>query len=107
MRTFIYKRTHKGDPDKRGRFGINDCMGRDRSFDFNAVIGVGGIGIQAKAAFESASDVIFAATLPCAEVACRGNAFITGIEAQHDFAQTYQVPHAFAFGFDIQFCHDS
>jgi len=50
VRTFIYKRTHKGDPDKKGRFGVNDCMGRDRSFDFDAVIGVGGIGIQAKAA---------------------------------------------------------
>jgi hypothetical protein len=50
VRTFIYKRTHKGDPDKKGRFGINDCMGRDRNFDFDAVIGVGGVGIQAKAA---------------------------------------------------------
>lgn len=49
MRTFIYKRTHKGDPDKNGLFGIHDCMGRCRSFDFDAVIGVGGIGIQAKA----------------------------------------------------------
>jgi hypothetical protein len=50
MRTFIYKRTHKGDPDKEGCFGIHGCMGRFRSFAFDAVIGVGGIGSQAKAA---------------------------------------------------------
>jgi hypothetical protein len=50
MRTFIYKRTHKGDPDKAGCFGIYDCMGRFRHCDFDAVIGVGGIGRQAKAA---------------------------------------------------------
>jgi len=50
MRTLIYKRTHKGDPDKQGRFGVNDCMGRVRSRDFEAVIGIGGIGSEAKAA---------------------------------------------------------
>jgi hypothetical protein len=50
MRTFIYKRTHKGDPDKNGWFGIYDCMGKDRGFRYDAVIGVGGIGAEAKAA---------------------------------------------------------
>ena len=40
MQTLIYKRTHKGDPDKQGRFGIHDCMGRVRSRDFDAVIGM-------------------------------------------------------------------
>ncbi len=40
MKILIYKRTHKGDPDERGIFGINDCMGRIR--DYDAVIGIGG-----------------------------------------------------------------
>lgn len=45
MRTLIYKRTHNGDPDpETGEFGIHDCMGRVRRWDFEAVIGVGGLG---------------------------------------------------------------
>lgn len=39
----IYKRTHTGDPDKNGIFGINNCMGSVRDWEFDAVIGVGGI----------------------------------------------------------------
>jgi hypothetical protein len=50
MRTFIYKRTHQGDPDNQGWFGIQDCMGSLRRRDFDAVIGVGGISDWAKAA---------------------------------------------------------
>lgn len=46
MRTLIYKRTHMGDPDRNGWFGINDCMGRVRSWNFDAVIGVGGLGAE-------------------------------------------------------------
>ncbi|MGY6128008.1 hypothetical protein ACW9YV_21850 (plasmid) [Paraburkholderia strydomiana] len=46
MRILTYKRTHTGDPDRSGRFGINDCMGRIRDFHFDAVIGVGGIGAE-------------------------------------------------------------
>lgn len=42
-RILIYKRTHDGDPDASGRFGIQDCMGRVRSFGFDGVIGVGGV----------------------------------------------------------------
>lgn len=42
MKILIYKRTHKGDPDERGIFGINDCMGRIRDYDYDAVIGIGG-----------------------------------------------------------------
>ncbi len=42
MRTLVYKRTHHGDPDESGVFGIHDCMGRVRSWNFEAVIGVGG-----------------------------------------------------------------
>lgn len=42
MHILTYKRTHVGDPDPTGRFGINDCMGSVRNWDFDAVIGVGG-----------------------------------------------------------------
>jgi hypothetical protein len=42
MKVLIYKRTHKGDPDKRGIFGNQDCMGRIRSWNYDAVIGIGG-----------------------------------------------------------------
>jgi hypothetical protein len=48
-RTLVYKRTHKGDPDRTGCFGIQDCMGRVRGYNFDAVIGVGGIGSWPKA----------------------------------------------------------
>jgi len=44
MKTLIYKRTHHGDPDEQGVFGINDCMGQVRAWNFEAVIGVGGLG---------------------------------------------------------------
>ena len=46
MRILIYKRTHVGDPNTRGEFGNEGCMGRVRSFPFDAVIGVGGISGQ-------------------------------------------------------------
>ena len=42
LNTLVYKRTHTGDPDKSGIFGIQDCMGRVRHWRFDAVIGVGG-----------------------------------------------------------------
>lgn len=48
MRILIYKRTHIGDPDNSGRFGVNDCMGRVRNFCYDAVIGVGGVGYEAQ-----------------------------------------------------------
>ena len=41
MRTLVYKRTHKGDPDKSGLFGIRNCMGRVRGYKYDAVIGLG------------------------------------------------------------------
>jgi hypothetical protein len=50
VRTLIYKRTHNGDPDDAGCFGCRDCMGRVRSWHFQAVIGVGGLGADAHAA---------------------------------------------------------
>ena len=49
MLTLIYKRTHPGDPNPAGQFGVYDCMGQARSWDFQAVIGVGGIGSEARA----------------------------------------------------------
>lgn len=42
MKVLIYKRTHTGDPDGKGIFGIQDCMGRMRDWYFDAVIGIGG-----------------------------------------------------------------
>lgn len=43
MNILIYKRTHAGDPNSHGIFGVHDCMGRIRDLDFDSVIGVGGI----------------------------------------------------------------
>ncbi len=43
MRVLIYKRTHIGDPGANGVFGELRCMGRVRSYQFDAAIGVGGI----------------------------------------------------------------
>lgn len=38
----VYRRTHKGDPNSDGIFGCNNCMGRVRSWAYDAVIGIGG-----------------------------------------------------------------
>jgi hypothetical protein len=48
MHVLIYKRTHNGDPDQNGCFGIEDCMGSVRAREFDAVVGVGGIGPEAR-----------------------------------------------------------
>jgi hypothetical protein len=43
MRTLIYKMTHIDDPDPvTGVWGRTGCRGQVRSYDFDAVIGVGG-----------------------------------------------------------------
>ncbi|MFO0826165.1 MAG: hypothetical protein U0792_24120 [Gemmataceae bacterium] len=47
MRVLVYKRTHNGDPDAAGCFGAYDCMGTIRDREFDAVVGVGGIGPEA------------------------------------------------------------
>lgn len=44
MNILVYKRTHIGDPNIQGYFGIHNCMGKVRMYDFDAIIGVGGIG---------------------------------------------------------------
>ena len=49
MAILVYKRTHSGDPDHAGCFGVHDCMGSIRDRNFDAVIGVGGIGEEAQA----------------------------------------------------------
>ena len=49
MKIMVYKRTHNGDPDKYGYFGVHDCMGTFRNRDFDAIIGIGGIGREARA----------------------------------------------------------
>lgn len=46
MRILTYKRTHTGDPNEGGLFGVHDCMGRVRSYGYDAVIGVGGMGSE-------------------------------------------------------------
>jgi hypothetical protein len=43
QRILVYKRTHIGDPDEHGRFGIEDCMRSVRGWKFDGVLGVGGI----------------------------------------------------------------
>jgi hypothetical protein len=48
VRVLVYKRTHNGDPDADGRFGVYDCMGTVRDREYDAVIGVGGIGAEAR-----------------------------------------------------------
>ncbi len=48
MKILVYKRTHTGDPDAEGRFGIHDCMGTIRNLPFDAVVGVGGLGKEAQ-----------------------------------------------------------
>ena len=44
MRVLIYKRTHVGDPNDHGIVGCHDCLRSVRSRDYDAVIGIGGIG---------------------------------------------------------------
>ena len=48
MRVLVYRRTHPGDPDGSGCFGVQDCMHSVRNRKFDAVIGVGGIGAWPK-----------------------------------------------------------
>ncbi len=48
MRVLVYKRTHNSDPDADGCFGAYDCMGTVRDREYDAVIGVGGIGPEAQ-----------------------------------------------------------
>lgn len=39
----VYRRTHTGDPScSTGEFGIHDCMGSLRDWDYDAAIGIGG-----------------------------------------------------------------
>jgi hypothetical protein len=49
---------------------------------------------QAKTAAKTAGHVVFAAALPDLEVAGGVNAALTGIEAEHNFAEAQAVPAA-------------
>ena len=57
MKVLIYKRTHKHDPDERGIFGIQDCMGQIRNWNYDAVIGIGG-----KSAWKDHTDIKYRVT---------------------------------------------
>jgi hypothetical protein len=47
--TLVYKRTHEGDPDKEsGCWGVCNCTHAARDWPYEAVIGIGGIGTEAK-----------------------------------------------------------
>lgn len=48
MRILVYKRTHNGDPSESVCFGVYDCLGAVRDREYDAVIGVGGIGASAQ-----------------------------------------------------------
>ena len=43
LKILIYRRTHMPDPCQCGVFGIRDRMGTVRSWEYDAVIGIGGI----------------------------------------------------------------
>lgn len=43
LKILVYRRTHTGDPNNKTKtFGINDCMGSVRDWEYDAVIGIGG-----------------------------------------------------------------
>jgi hypothetical protein len=46
VRILTYKRTHIGDPNASGVFGVGDCMGQVRGRTYDAVIGIGGVGAE-------------------------------------------------------------
>ena len=58
--------------------------------------------IETKTAFEAASDIIFAATFINIKAARGPDPFFAGVEAEHDFAETDEVPGATGFGFDLE-----
>lgn len=44
MKILVYRRDHTGDPNNETKtFGINDCMGSKRDWEYDAVIGIGGL----------------------------------------------------------------
>ncbi len=47
-RILVYKRTHPHDPGVGGVFGNQDCMGQVRGFNYGVVVGIGGIGAEAR-----------------------------------------------------------
>ena len=41
LKVLVYRRTHTANPCQCGVFGIRDCMGKVRSWKYDAVIGIG------------------------------------------------------------------
>jgi len=49
MRIMVYVMTHLDDPcEKKRQWGVSDCMGKKRDCAYDAVIGIGGVGAEAK-----------------------------------------------------------
>src|SRR4029077_15820350 len=62
--------------------------------------------VHAEAASETTRHVVFASALPYAKETRCGDALIAGIESQHAFSQTDQVPDAAGLCFDLEFRHE-
>lgn len=52
LKVLVYRRTHTADPCQCGVFGIRDCMGKVRSWEYDAVIGIGGITAKGNMAYK-------------------------------------------------------
>ena len=59
-------------------------------------------GLVAEAFPQATRRIVFAAALPCLELAGRADAALAGIEAEHDFAHGNLIKGAFGFWFDGQ-----
>src|SRR5260221_8292026 len=57
--------------------------------------------VHSEAASQAPGDVVLTSTFPRTERAGGGNALIAGIEPQHDFTETYQVPGAAGLRLDV------
>jgi hypothetical protein len=94
---------HPSDP------GWIDTALEDAVFEETAdfVIGEGGADgcAQAEAASEAAGDVVFSPALPGAERAGAADAAFSRVEAEHDFAERYEVIAAFLRGAYIKGGH--
>src|SRR5271163_1433916 len=62
--------------------------------------------VHPKGAPQAASNVVFASTLPRTKMTGGRDAFIPGIESQHDFPKANEIPHAAVLRFYIQLRHN-
>src|SRR5579863_5251949 len=72
----------------------------DKSTD--RIIGQGGNNrsFHAEAPPKAASDIVFAAAFPGAEMAGSRNSFVAWVKAQHHLTQTDEIPHTLRLRFD-------